>query len=69
MTMNTAKPTNQAPGSLMTLKEVAQYLRLSEDTVYKKANESSIPSFKIGKQWRFRRNDIDEWLERQAKRG
>lgn len=53
--------------SLMTLQEVAEYLRLSEDTIYKKAQAGEIPGFKIGKQWRFRRSEIDEWLKQQAR--
>lgn len=52
--------------SLMTLKEVAEYLRLSEDKVYKMAQAGEIPCFKIGKQWRFRRSEIDRWLRVRA---
>lgn len=49
--------------SLMTLQEVAEYLRLSEDVVYQMVRAGEIPGFKIGKQWRFRRSEIDAWLE------
>ncbi|MCA9137747.1 MAG: helix-turn-helix domain-containing protein [Planctomycetales bacterium] len=47
----------------MTLQEVAEYLRLSEDVVYPLARKGELPGFKIGKQWRFRRSEIDAWLE------
>jgi excisionase family DNA binding protein len=48
---------------LMTLEEVADYLRLSNDTVYRMANTGTIPACKVGNQWRFRREDVDAWLE------
>lgn len=48
---------------LMTLQEVADYLRLSNDTVYRMANTGTISASKVGNQWRFRREDIDAWLE------
>jgi excisionase family DNA binding protein len=46
--------------SIVTAKEVGQYLRLTESTVYKLASEGEIPGFKIGKSWRF---DMDEILK------
>lgn len=48
---------------LMTLEEVADYLRLSKDTVYRLANTGKLPASKVGNQWRFRRGDVDEWLD------
>jgi len=48
---------------LMTLEELADYLRLSNDTVYRMANTGTIPASKVGNQWRFRREDVDAWLE------
>jgi len=47
----------------MTLEEVADYLRLSKDTVYRLANTGKLPASKVGNQWRFRRDDVDAWLE------
>lgn len=49
---------------LMTLEEVADYLRLSNDTVYRMANTGTIPASKVGNQWRFRREDVDRWFEK-----
>ncbi len=49
---------------LMTLEEVADYLRLSKDTVYRMANTGKIPASKVGNQWRFRKEDVDQWLEK-----
>lgn len=45
----------------MTVKEVAQYLRLSEVTVYRMAKAKDLPGRKHGKQWRFPRSDIEDW--------
>jgi excisionase family DNA binding protein len=48
---------------LMTLEEMADYLRLSNDTIYRMANNGTIPASKVGNQWRFRKEDVDAWLE------
>jgi len=50
---------------LMTVEEVARYLRLKPQTIYKWAQEKRIPAVKLGKEWRFRKRIIDEWLDRQ----
>ena len=50
---------------IMTLEEVAQYLRLTPQTIYKWAQEQRIPAAKLGKEWRFRRSVIDRWLDDQ----
>jgi excisionase family DNA binding protein len=46
---------------IMTLKEVAKYLGLHVMTVYKLTREGRVPAAKIGGQWRFKRNVLDEW--------
>jgi len=50
---------------ILTLEEVATYLRLKPQTIYKWAQEKRIPSVKLGKEWRFRRSVIDRWLDDQ----
>jgi excisionase family DNA binding protein len=50
---------------LMTVEEVAQYLRLKPQTIYKWAQEKRIPAVKLGKEWRFRKRILDEWLDSQ----
>jgi len=47
---------------IMTLEEVAEYLRLKPQTIYTWAQEKRIPAAKIGKEWRFRRSVIDQWF-------
>lgn len=48
---------------IMTLEEVARYLKLTPQTVYKWAQEGKIPGTKLGKEWRFRRRIIDDWID------
>jgi excisionase family DNA binding protein len=50
---------------ILTIEEVAAYLRLKPQTIYKWAQEKRIPAAKIGKEWRFRRSVIDRWLDDQ----
>jgi excisionase family DNA binding protein len=50
---------------ILTLKEVAELLKVAEKTVYTMAQERELPSFKVRGQWRFRREDLDRWIEHQ----
>lgn len=50
---------------ILTLEEVASYLRLTPQTIYKWAQEKRIPAVKLGKEWRFRKSIIDRWLDDQ----
>jgi len=47
---------------IMTLEEVADYLRLKPQTIYTWAQEKKIPAAKLGKEWRFRRSMVDKWF-------
>ena len=55
--------------SIMTLEEVAKYLRVHKSTIYRMAREGAIPSSKVANQWRFRKARIDEWLMEQEQEG
>jgi len=48
---------------LMDIKEVAKYLRVKDSTVYTWAQEGRLPALRLGRLWRFRRTDLDRWLE------
>ncbi len=48
---------------ILTLKEVAAYLKLAEKTAYRLASEGKLPGFKVGGSWRFKREDIEAWIE------
>lgn len=52
---------------IMTVKDLAQYLKIAEKTAYRFALEGKIPGFKVGSAWRFRKSEIDEWIEKQRK--
>lgn len=47
---------------IMTLEEVAEYLRVKPQTIYTWAQEKKIPAAKLGKEWRFRKSMIDRWF-------
>jgi len=48
--------------TLMTLEEVAEYLRFHPSTVYRLAREGKLPAVKVGSQWRFHRDALEDWL-------
>ena len=48
--------------TILTVREVAEYLRMSETKVYRLVKERQLPVFRIGKSWRFRKDLLDEWL-------
>ena len=50
------------PGELKTLDQVAQYLNVNKFTVYRLVIQKKIPAFKVGSQWRFKQDLLDEWL-------
>lgn len=52
---------------ILTLKEVAAYLKLAEKTAYRLAAEGKLPGFKVGGSWRFKREDIEKWIEKNKK--
>jgi len=52
---------------IMNLKEVAQYLGLSQMSIYRYIKQRKIPASRVGGVWRFRKEKIDAWLEKQEK--
>lgn len=58
------------PDEILTVVEVAQLLKVADKTVYTMAQNAELPCFKVRGQWRFRRRDIDGWIEANlAERG
>jgi excisionase family DNA binding protein len=47
---------------IMTLEEVAKYLKVKPQTIYTWAQDGKIPAAKLGKEWRFRKSMIDKWF-------
>jgi excisionase family DNA binding protein len=58
-------PMEKAP-SLMTVEEVAEYLQLHPLTVRRLARENKVPFFKLGRQWRAKKELLDQWIEEQS---
>ncbi|MBI4970393.1 MAG: helix-turn-helix domain-containing protein [Candidatus Omnitrophica bacterium] len=52
--------------TIMTMDEVSEYLKTSKYTVYRMIKEKSIPASRVGGQWRFQRNQIDQWFSDQC---
>ncbi|MEW6694177.1 MAG: helix-turn-helix domain-containing protein [Pseudomonadota bacterium] len=49
-------------GDILTLDEVAAYLKAGKRTIYRLAASGEIPAFKLGGTWRFRRSELDQWI-------
>lgn len=52
---------------ILTVREVATYLKIKEKTAYRLAAEGKIPGFKVGGSWRFCRDEIDNWIRTQTR--
>ncbi len=51
---------------IMTLKEVANYLRVTEKTIHRLLDRKDIPAARVGKLWRFNIEEIDNWLKERS---
>lgn len=52
----------EVESEILTLEEVAAYLKAGKRTVYRLAQKGEIPAFKLGGTWRFRRSELDRWI-------
>lgn len=59
------KMTQAKRTQVMTLKEVAKYLGVHEMTVYRLMNNGKMPGFKLGGQWRFKKDVLDKWIAKE----
>lgn len=50
---------------IMTVRELAEYLKIAEKTAYRFASEGKVPGFKVGSAWRFKKQEIDIWIKTQ----
>jgi excisionase family DNA binding protein len=57
--------TTTITNEILTIKEVATLLKVGDRTVYALAQQAQLPGFKVGGQWRFRRHDLEAWIEQQ----
>lgn len=51
---------------ILTIREVADLLKINEKTAYKLASAGKIPGFKVGGSWRFERQEIARWIKRKV---
>lgn len=51
----------------LTIKELAKYLNVTERTIYSLLERGELPGFKVGANWRFRKEDINKWIEENKK--
>lgn len=56
-------------GPILTLDEVASYLKVGKRTVYRLVSEGKIPAFKVGGTWRFRQTELDQWIASRISKG
>ena len=54
---------DEKPSAVMTIKELSAYLKIPKSTLYKLVREGKVPSQKVGRHWRFRKEAIDRWLD------
>lgn len=52
--------------TIMNVREVAKYLRISEAKVYRLVKQGEIPAMRIGKAWRFRKDILEEWIRQNT---
>jgi len=67
-TIHLAKTMSSSPAenAIITVGEVADYLKVTERTIYRLAAAKQIPAFKVGGSWRFSKADIDRWIREQS---
>lgn len=53
---------------LLTIAQVANYLKIDKFTVYRLVAQKRIPAFKVGNQWRFKKKLLDDWLNKNSNR-
>lgn len=51
---------------VLDIRQAAEYLGISPDSLYKYASENFIPAFRLGNRWRFKRSLLEGWMERQS---
>jgi len=52
--------------SVLTMDDLAIYLKISKSSLYKLAQEGKLPGQKVGKHWRFHKDAVDQWLKLDA---
>lgn len=64
-----AHATSTEQREVMDIRQAADYLGISADTLYKYASEAFVPAFKLGNRWRFKRSRLNDWMDQQSSGG
>ncbi len=51
---------------VMNIREASQYLGISPDTLYKYVSEETVPAFRLGNRWKFKKSILDRWMEHRS---
>ncbi len=62
------KQTVPAAREVMDIRQAAEYLGISADSLYRYASENTIPAFRLGNRWRFKKSRLDAWMDVQSGR-
>tara|TARA_R110001592_G_scaffold363263_1_gene682792 strand:- start:21092 stop:21301 length:210 start_codon:yes stop_codon:yes gene_type:complete len=54
---------------ILTIKDVAEYLKVNERTIYRLAASGALPGFKVGNSWRFKQSELEQYIVSQHNRG
>jgi excisionase family DNA binding protein len=52
--------------AFLTTEEVLSYLKITPRTIYRLIRDGELPAVRIGRQWRFKKSDLEDWLDRQG---
>ena len=63
--MDTKRSINPDFEACLTIEEVLAYLKVTSRTIYRLIRTGDLPAMRVGRQWRFRRRDLDAWIDRQ----
>lgn len=66
---NTERQNQDEMPDMLTISEVARYLKLHELTVRRLAREGELPCFKVGRQWRIKRDLLEKWISERSGKG
>jgi excisionase family DNA binding protein len=57
----------ESESELMTAEETCRYLKITKRTLYRYLRSHRIPAFKLGREWRFVRSDLEQWIREQTR--
>ena len=67
--MSAAKKAKEESVGAMNVRQAAQHLGVSVDTIYRYANEGILPALRVGNRWRFPVKSLNEWMQKEAHKG